>query len=192
MSSSAAVEESKTSQFAAPAAADKPALGGAGDASLVSHAMGTAPDVDAKVSAASSDGGGDMNSWGLSKAKAEAVMDATARYKAHRMALAAVVTRILDDHLHELDFEGGWFSDAGTALGAWRDGKMIPHDDDVDLGILVLNAKQGTMGNGILPKLRELIAKHLPEQYEARLVTSYCFKVEVYEPAHGAIPLSVS
>jgi phosphorylcholine metabolism protein LicD len=29
-----------------------------------------------------------------------------------------------------------WWLSAGTALGAWRDGGLIPHDTDLDVGVL--------------------------------------------------------
>ena len=30
-----------------------------------------------------------------------------------------------------------WFIENGTLLGAWRNGKFIPHDDDFDMVMLI-------------------------------------------------------
>jgi hypothetical protein len=68
-----------------------------------------------------------------------------------------------------------WFLDAGTLLGAHRDGKLIPHDDDFDIAVYFPVFR----GERDLHELQQ--ALRLPEPYETRIVTRYGSKIEVFD-----------
>ena len=90
-------------------------------------------------------------------------------YGQARLALALLVRNALET--------AGvtWCLDAGTLLGAHRDGKLIAHDDDVDIAVYypVFDGER---------QLRELQQQvELPEPYDTRIVRSYAQKVEVFD-----------
>jgi hypothetical protein len=90
-------------------------------------------------------------------------------------ALRAELARVVLDLLPDEQM----FMDGGTLLGAWRDRRAIPHDDDFDLGILLHDERA-------LDGLCRELQRTLPAPYAARLVTSYATKLEVYDPTHGS------
>ncbi len=101
------------------------------------------------------------------------------QYGARRLRLALVVAEILErEGIHH------WSLDSGTLLGAWRNGRQIPFDDDLDLLIYLPVYRS--------PHLRELATKLgplLPAPYCCRVVTSYCQKIEFFDPTHGKYTL---
>lgn len=72
-----------------------------------------------------------------------------------------------------------WFIENGTLLGAYRDHKFIPHDDDFDIGILI---DDKSVINSIFNRVSKLLEN---TRYECRLVNTYSTKIEVYDPAIG-------
>lgn len=72
-----------------------------------------------------------------------------------------------------------WFIESGTLLGAHRNGKFIPHDDDFDMGVFFDD--EDTVQRQ-LEDICERLGGSLPPPYKCRLITSYCDKVEVYDP----------
>jgi hypothetical protein len=73
-----------------------------------------------------------------------------------------------------------WVIENGVLLGAYRTGKFIPHDDDFDMA-LFFESNPTPLVQDILNKIKQL----LPAPYEARYVSTYCEKIEVYDPTHG-------
>ena len=80
-----------------------------------------------------------------------------------------------------------YFIENGTLLGAWRNNKFIPHDDDFDFGIL-LDDKINYQDNII--NIFNYIKSNLSEKYKCRLISSYSDKIEVYQPSYGKYLLS--
>ena len=105
----------------------------------------------------------------------------TRLYGPKRVAAAKAVLKALEQRKSEFQL----FLESGTLLGAFRDGKMLPHDDDFDLGIYIPNEESMMT---LLESLKATLDETLPEQYEARIVTSYSKKVEVYQPEFGKYP----
>ena len=77
-----------------------------------------------------------------------------------------------------------WVVENGTLLGAYRSGRFIPHDDDFDIA-LFFESNPTEIVPDILSKLKQL----LPAPYEARHVSTYAQKIEVYDPTYGRFTL---
>eukprot|EP00330_Aristerostoma_sp_ATCC50986_P002922 CAMPEP_0114585280 /NCGR_PEP_ID=MMETSP0125-20121206/8884_1 /TAXON_ID=485358 ORGANISM="Aristerostoma sp., Strain ATCC 50986" /NCGR_SAMPLE_ID=MMETSP0125 /ASSEMBLY_ACC=CAM_ASM_000245 /LENGTH=82 /DNA_ID=CAMNT_0001780321 /DNA_START=77 /DNA_END=325 /DNA_ORIENTATION=- len=76
-----------------------------------------------------------ITGWHQSKSK-EQLIEAAKKYGPMRNELGLKVKDFLERW--ELT-KGLWFLESGTLLGAWRNGKMIPHDDDLDMGVYISN-----------------------------------------------------
>ena len=57
-----------------------------------------------------------------------------------------------------------YFIENGTLLGAWRNGKFIPHDDDFDFAMLIDSED-------------EINEKLLNSKYKARIIDTYSSKI---------------
>lgn len=99
-------------------------------------------------------------------------------YGARRLALAKLVKPAFE-HTGM-----AWFLDAGTLLGAYRDGAQIPHDDDFDTAVYL-----PAFGDEDLRALHTQVAATLPDPYRVRIVTSYARKLEVFDPASDIFEL---
>ena len=99
-------------------------------------------------------------------------------YGARRLTLATLVQRAFE--------HSGipWFLDAGTLLGAHREGVQIPHDDDFDTAVYLPSFEEKD-----LVELNTLIAQRLPDPYQVRIVTSYACKLEIFDPASEVFEL---
>ncbi len=91
-------------------------------------------------------------------------------YGGERLALAKVV----QPALNALDLT--WYLDGGTLLGAHRNGEQIAHDDDFDIAAYV-----PVFCDDDLEVISLKIAAMLQAPYEARVVTSYARKVEIFD-----------
>lgn len=96
-------------------------------------------------------------------------------YGERRLRLGAVVARLL-----EREGVRNWSLDSGTLLGAWRTGRQIPTDDDIDFLIYLPEYRVQ-----VLEELRGRLAPHLPEPYRSRVVSTYCEKIEFFDPTDG-------
>ena len=101
------------------------------------------------------------------------------KYGEPRMKLAVLLR---DKILNKLDIP--WTIENGTLLGAWRTGSFILHDDDFDFAMFYENDPKPQIPL-ILGKIKEL----LPAPYEARHVSTYADKIEVYDPGYGKYTL---
>ena len=88
-----------------------------------------------------------------------------------------------DEVLNQLNIP--WVLDNGTLLGAYRSGKFILHDDDFDVALFFDSVNPSADVSDIMNKIKSL----LPAPYEARYVSSYAQKIEVYDPTHGSFTL---
>ena len=107
----------------------------------------------------------------------------TRLYGPKRVAVARAVLKAIEPRKDEFQI----FLDGGTLLGAYRNGKMLPHDDDFDYGLYIRN-EESTMD--LLESLKAHLDATLPSNYKTRIITTYTKKVEVYEPDFGNYPFS--
>ncbi len=89
-------------------------------------------------------------------------------------------------------FEVEPFLNSGTLLGYYRDGQPIPHDDDFDLGILVVGATEdqvATSWHQFLKKLKHeydvinkgsFVAVKLPNNIQVDLFVAFIIKERLY------------
>ena len=107
-----------------------------------------------------------------------------------RLHLAKVLKPILDSFAAENS--APWFIESGTLMGAWRNTRFIPHDDDFDVGILCSSDNMETV-DALLGSLQDYIEREFGalqlDEYKVRRVTQYCHKLEIYEPALGSYTL---
>ncbi len=97
------------------------------------------------------------------------------RYGEQRLKLAVLMR---DSVLKHTRFP--WILENGNLLGAWRNGKFILHDDDFDIAMF-FESDAKTQLSGVFETIKAL----LPSQYSARLLSSYCDKIEVFDPSYG-------
>ena len=100
------------------------------------------------------------------------------KYGKQRLELAIHVGEILDD----LNIK--WFIENGTLLGAYRNKKFIPHDDDFDIAILYQNKVEDNIKKDMIN-----IKSKLNSKYDIRSVDTYTKKLEIFDPAFGKYKL---
>jgi len=100
-------------------------------------------------------------------------------YGNQRLAVAQIVKGLLEEYV-----PNQWFIESGTLLGAYRSGKFIPHDDDFDIGVVWESDPVAELG-----KLNDAISNLLPAPLSCRVVSSYCDKIEVFDPTEGIYTL---
>lgn len=114
----------------------------------------------------------------------------TAIYGPKRVTLSIVVKEILEE------LKATWTIDGGTLMGAWRDkGKMLEHDDDFDFviyahGIDHHEKNRDKKCHQFILQLMIEFEKRLPYPYKCRPVTTYCKKLEIYNPEEGKYDFS--
>ena len=99
------------------------------------------------------------------------VVRQNARWKSARLAL-------FDRIRAALDAEGVvYWVDSGSLLGAWRDGSMIPHDSDTDIGVA---------GAEMHRRARRAVEARCPDL--AIKTATYSGKWEIYDPSSPEVP----
>jgi len=79
-----------------------------------------------------------------------------------------------------------YFLESGQLMGAWRDGTMIPHDDDFDLGIYIdKKTLDETFAGSLDAVCGAMCQRFIDAGLHARCTLSYVKKVEVFLPEHG-------
>jgi hypothetical protein len=96
-------------------------------------------------------------------------------YGSDRLRVALVVREILND----LELE--WYLESGTLLGAFRNQKFIPHDDDFDIAFLIYTQNFWEDFNDLYCKIKG----GLPASLDCRIVNTYTDKIEIYDPTFG-------
>lgn len=96
-------------------------------------------------------------------------------YGTQRLALAEHVCEILTE------LQLNWFIESGTLLGAWRNQKLLPNDDDFDIAIVLPDS----LMEGQLVQINDKLNAQLDSKYKSRMITTYCHKLEVHEPQYG-------
>ena len=114
----------------------------------------------------------------ITKENYEQCLDDTRTYGPKRLAAAKETLKALESRKSEFRI----FLDGGTLLGAYRNGKMLPHDDDFDYGVYV-DSEESTMS--VLESLKNYLDEVLPKEYQTRIVSTYTKKLEVYRPEFG-------
>lgn len=120
-----------------------------------------------------------LNSWGtVTLENRERSVQNTEKYKPERIFIANKVKELLNS----MNPNPIWFIEAGTLMGAFRNGKMIPHDDDFDMGVLG--------DDNELDRIYNFFKDNIKEPYKIRKITTYCKKIEVYNPESGVFNLT--
>jgi phosphorylcholine metabolism protein LicD len=118
-----------------------------------------------------------MDSWNcVTKENLNEKIQRTEKYKPLLLKMVIHVQDILAEY-KKLHPDFGWFLSDGSLLGALRDGKIIPHDYDADMGI-IHNPES-------LSDLYEFIKKNLDTNYLCKIIATYSYKIEVYDPSSG-------
>lgn len=90
-----------------------------------------------------------------------------------------ILAEYVSDILNTMGID--WFIESGTLLGAWRNHKLLSKDDDFDIAIVLEKSNYIDKLN----ELNEYFNNNLPNEYKSRIVTSYCHKLEIYQPSYG-------
>ena len=96
------------------------------------------------------------------------------KYGQQRLKLAVFLR---DNILNKLNIN--WCIENGTLLGAFRNNKFIDHDDDFDIGLFIKNEIDIEK---IYKKIKIMLENTI---YDARLISSYSSKIEVFDKSYG-------
>jgi len=120
-----------------------------------------------------------LNAWGtVTLENREKSIQNTQKYKPIRLELANKVKVLMN----KINPKPIWFLESGTLMGAFRNNKMIEHDDDFDMGLLG-DEKE-------LDRVYVYLSENLDPKYKIREIKSYCKKIEIYDPASGDFQLN--
>jgi len=95
------------------------------------------------------------------------------RYGTQRLELALYLKNNVLTNINK-----PYFIENGTLLGAWRNGKFIPHDDDFDFAMLIDSEDE-------IKDIYDIInEKLLNSKYKARIINTYSSKIEIFDEAY--------
>ncbi|XP_065187447.1 uncharacterized protein RP688-like [Sycon ciliatum] len=98
-----------------------------------------------------------------------------ALYRTQRLNVLKLVAEILEKE------DITYWLDCGSLLGAYRNGKMIPHDNDTDVSML---------GDEEFDRARKALRQNLPSVYSIEDGTSYAEKLLISHNASGTYQYS--
>jgi hypothetical protein len=123
-----------------------------------------------------------ISQWAGEKSKDQLIAD-TKIYGPMRVELGRKVCDVMDKWE---PYAGKHFVESGTLLGGWRNGQMIPHDDDFDMGVYVSQEQlNDTYGGSHDAFCGAMCERMQAAGLHARCTLTYCKKVEVFLPEHG-------
>ena len=136
-----------------------------------------------------------LDMWGIATSKnREACCERTQKWKPILLALAHQVHQAMKlyETCPESKLQAKWFITDGTLLGAYRDGKMIPHDYDFDFGVCFFT-EEGNMAD--LDKCRKevfKVAQHLSSSLDNSYTIlpradDYACKIEIQKKSSGVL-----
>jgi phosphorylcholine metabolism protein LicD len=115
-----------------------------------------------------------LNSWGtVTLDNREQAIQNTQKYKNARLTLANKAKELLNS----MNLPPVWFIEGGTLIGAYRNNKMIEHDDDFDMALLG-DEKE-------FDRVYAYLEEKLELPYQVRKISSYCKKIEIYDSESG-------
>ena len=103
-----------------------------------------------------------LTQWGeVTSENYNEIVENNKKYYQNRITLFKIIINLMEDN------DIPYFIDCGTLLGAFRNNKMIPHDNDLDMSVY---------GIETFKKIGEILKESLPNEYKVSENTTYSRK----------------